>query len=170
MSIHTSLPHCDLVRAGSNHWDEPERHVEAQQRVQEMSVMLVCAAVHAMCLQTSGHCCCRFAHGYDAYMKYAFPHDELRPLSKTWTDSLGGEQCSRYISKHSWTCCHRQPLLGKGAVLTPLACRRNQDAQPVCRRPRESGWAGRVDQIHRGGPHPNRRHVHPGCHGAGCRL
>lgn len=30
-----------------------------------------------------------FYHGYDSYMKYAFPHDELKPLSKTYTDSLG---------------------------------------------------------------------------------
>jgi hypothetical protein len=30
-----------------------------------------------------------FYHGYDSYMKYAFPHDELRPISKTYTDSLG---------------------------------------------------------------------------------
>ena len=52
-------------------------------------VLIYPAAVHTVCLQTPGHCCCRFAHGFDAYMKYAFPHDELRPLSKTWTDSLG---------------------------------------------------------------------------------
>jgi len=30
-----------------------------------------------------------FYHGYDNYMKHAFPHDELKPLTKTWTDSLG---------------------------------------------------------------------------------
>jgi len=30
-----------------------------------------------------------FHHGYDSYMRYAFPHDELKPLSKSWTDSLG---------------------------------------------------------------------------------
>jgi mannosidase alpha-like ER degradation enhancer 1 len=30
-----------------------------------------------------------FYHGYDSYMKYAFPHDELRPISRTYTDSLG---------------------------------------------------------------------------------
>lgn len=29
-----------------------------------------------------------FAHGYASYMRHAFPHDELRPLSRTWTDSL----------------------------------------------------------------------------------
>ena len=154
MSIHTRLPHCDLVHAGSNNWDEPERHVEAQQRVQEMSVTIMYAAVHAVCPQTSGPCCCRFAHGYDAYMKYAFPHDELRPLSKTWTDSLGGEAVLLYISKHSWTCCHRQMLVGNSAMPT-LACRRNQDAQPVCRRPWEPGWARQVHQLHRGGPDPD---------------
>ena len=27
-------------------------------------------------------------HTYDGYMRYAFPHDELRPLSQTHTDSL----------------------------------------------------------------------------------
>ncbi|KAH9290761.1 hypothetical protein KI387_034878, partial [Taxus chinensis] len=30
-----------------------------------------------------------FYHAYDNYMQYAFPHDELKPLSKTFTDSLG---------------------------------------------------------------------------------
>lgn len=29
-----------------------------------------------------------FTHAYDSYMRYAFPHDELKPLSGTWTDSL----------------------------------------------------------------------------------
>ena len=30
-----------------------------------------------------------FHHAYDNYMTHAFPHDELKPLSRTWTDSLG---------------------------------------------------------------------------------
>ncbi|XP_057806299.1 alpha-mannosidase I MNS5 isoform X1 [Salvia miltiorrhiza] len=29
-----------------------------------------------------------FYHAYDNYMMYAFPHDELRPLTKSFTDSL----------------------------------------------------------------------------------
>ena len=29
-----------------------------------------------------------FSHSYDSYMKYAFPHDELKPLSFSHTDSL----------------------------------------------------------------------------------
>jgi hypothetical protein len=29
-----------------------------------------------------------FYHAYDAYMKYAFPHDELKPLTRSYTDSL----------------------------------------------------------------------------------
>ncbi|KAH7433252.1 hypothetical protein KP509_07G061600 [Ceratopteris richardii] len=29
-----------------------------------------------------------FYHAYDNYMQYAFPHDELKPLSRTYTDSL----------------------------------------------------------------------------------
>ncbi|KAI3860135.1 hypothetical protein MKX03_037094 [Papaver bracteatum] len=29
-----------------------------------------------------------FYHAYDNYMTYAFPHDELKPLSKSYTDSL----------------------------------------------------------------------------------
>ncbi|KAL8141970.1 hypothetical protein V2J09_015002 [Rumex salicifolius] len=29
-----------------------------------------------------------FYHAYDNYMRYAFPHDELKPISKTYTDSL----------------------------------------------------------------------------------
>ncbi|CAJ1943937.1 unnamed protein product [Sphenostylis stenocarpa] len=30
----------------------------------------------------------KFYHAYDNYMTYAFPHDELKPLSKTFTNSL----------------------------------------------------------------------------------
>ena len=30
-----------------------------------------------------------FQHGYDNYLEHAFPHDELRPISRTYTDSLG---------------------------------------------------------------------------------
>lgn len=30
-----------------------------------------------------------FYHAYDNYMQYAFPHDELKPLSRSYTDSLG---------------------------------------------------------------------------------
>jgi hypothetical protein len=30
-----------------------------------------------------------FYHGFDNYMKYAFPLDELRPMSCTGADSLG---------------------------------------------------------------------------------
>lgn len=29
-----------------------------------------------------------FYHGYHNYMKFAFPHDELKPISKTYTDSF----------------------------------------------------------------------------------
>lgn len=29
-----------------------------------------------------------FYHAYDNYMTYAFPHDELKPLTKSFTDSL----------------------------------------------------------------------------------
>ena len=29
-----------------------------------------------------------FLHGYNSYIRYAFPHDELKPLSRTYTDSL----------------------------------------------------------------------------------
>ncbi|CAL5362094.1 unnamed protein product [Camellia sinensis] len=29
-----------------------------------------------------------FYHAYDNYMTYAFPHDELKPIAKTYTDSL----------------------------------------------------------------------------------
>lgn len=29
-----------------------------------------------------------FYHAYDNYMAYAFPHDELKPLTKGFTDSL----------------------------------------------------------------------------------
>ena len=30
-----------------------------------------------------------FHHGYDNYVEHAFPHDELRPMTATHTDSLG---------------------------------------------------------------------------------
>lgn len=30
-----------------------------------------------------------FYHAYDNYLTYAFPHDELKPLTKSFTDSLG---------------------------------------------------------------------------------
>ncbi|CAI7748696.1 unnamed protein product [Closterium sp. NIES-53] len=30
-----------------------------------------------------------FYHAYDNYMRYAFPHDELKPLSRSYTNSLG---------------------------------------------------------------------------------
>ena len=29
-----------------------------------------------------------FLHGYNSYLRYAFPHDELKPLSRSYTDSL----------------------------------------------------------------------------------
>ena len=29
-----------------------------------------------------------FYHGFDNYMTHAFPHDELKPISGGWTDSL----------------------------------------------------------------------------------
>ena len=29
-----------------------------------------------------------FVHGYSSYLRYAFPHDELKPLSRSFTDSL----------------------------------------------------------------------------------
>lgn len=29
-----------------------------------------------------------FYHAYDNYMQFAFPHDELKPLSRSYTDSL----------------------------------------------------------------------------------
>ena len=31
----------------------------------------------------------RFTHGYDNYIRHAFPHDELKPLSLSHADSLG---------------------------------------------------------------------------------
>lgn len=33
----------------------------------------------------------RFTHGYDNYIRHAFPHDELKPLSLSHTDSLGAQ-------------------------------------------------------------------------------
>ncbi len=31
----------------------------------------------------------RFHHAFDSYMTHAFPHDELKPLTESYTDSLG---------------------------------------------------------------------------------
>lgn len=33
---------------------------------------------------------CRFYHAFYGYMTHAFPHDELKPLTSTYTNSLGG--------------------------------------------------------------------------------
>eukprot|EP00249_Psilotum_nudum_P014898 c25057_g1_i2 orf=71-1792(-) len=42
-----------------------------------------------------------FYHAYNNYMQYAFPHDELKPLSRSYTDSLGelGNLKLEHISK-----------------------------------------------------------------------
>ena len=42
-----------------------------------------------------------FHHGYDNYVRYAFPHDELKPLTRSWTDSLGelGNLRMEHLSK-----------------------------------------------------------------------
>jgi len=57
-----------------------------------------------------------FYHGYDNYMRFAFPHDELKPLSASYTDSLAElgnaapKEGSEYEScLHSLTYC---PLTG----------------------------------------------------------
>ncbi len=44
----------------------------------------------------------RFYHAYDSYMAHAFPHDELKPLSRTFTDSLGARRRSPQTSL--WCC------------------------------------------------------------------
>ena len=44
---------------------------------------------------------CRFYHAFNGYMTHAFPHDELKPLTSTYTDSLGGLDrflCERLLS------------------------------------------------------------------------
>lgn len=43
-----------------------------------------------------------FYHAYDNYMAHAFPHDELKPLSKTFTDSLSelGNLNLEHLSEH----------------------------------------------------------------------
>lgn len=38
-----------------------------------------------------------FTHAYDSYLRYAFPHDELKPLSKSWSDSLSELGNSRRV-------------------------------------------------------------------------
>jgi hypothetical protein len=42
---------------------------------------------------------CRFYHGYDNYMQHAFPHDELKPLSYSYTDSLGADVLPRCLNR-----------------------------------------------------------------------
>ena len=60
----------------------------------------------------------RFQHGYDHYMANAFPHDELKPLSNTFTDSLGKSQhenSCRKTETADWigerSSCHVYPAL-----------------------------------------------------------
>ena len=61
-----------------------------------------------------------FYHGYDNYMRFAFPHDELKPLSASYTDSLaelgnaapkeGSEygSCLHSLTYCPLTCCSLQ--------------------------------------------------------------
>ena len=43
----------------------------------------------AMRVAAAGEVRRMFHHGYDNYLRHAFPHDELKPLTKSYTDSLG---------------------------------------------------------------------------------
>ena len=42
----------------------------------------------------------RFYHGYESYMAYAFPHDDLKPLSFSYTDSLG--KLAEQVTEHAF--------------------------------------------------------------------
>ena len=44
-----------------------------------------------------------FTHAYDGYMRYAFPHDELKPLSRTWTDSLVELGNAQHVTRAGYT-------------------------------------------------------------------
>eukprot|EP00850_Spirogloea_muscicola_P002496 SM000009S23625 [mRNA] locus=s9:1139531:1144092:- [translate_table: standard] len=58
-------------------------------------LLLVLAARSAMAMLLEDKAALRedvrqmFYHAYDNYMLHAFPHDELKPLTKSYTDSLG---------------------------------------------------------------------------------
>ena len=49
-------------------------------------------------------CAYRFYHGFDNYMQHAFPHDELKPISHTYTDSLGKAGPS-WAAQPMWHVC-----------------------------------------------------------------
>lgn len=53
-----------------------------------------------------------FYHAFDGYMKYAFPLDELRPLSCQGEDSLGGYALTlvRYLCVFHTICHHYGPI------------------------------------------------------------
>eukprot|EP00884_Botryococcus_braunii_P002291 jgi/Botrbrau1/12062/Bobra.0295s0017.1 len=63
---HQSAPELPSASELGNRPYDQEEALEAQRRILKM-----------------------FYHGYDSYITYAFPHDELKPLTKTYTDSLG---------------------------------------------------------------------------------
>ncbi len=57
-------------------------------------VLLLIAIQYAVCFSETERIWMKnatknmFYYGYQNYMKYAFPHDELKPLSKFYTDSF----------------------------------------------------------------------------------
>ena len=62
--------------------------------VLSLLLLLLLQAPPAQCMTTAhrlelrGRVSSMFAHGYSSYLRYAFPHDELKPLSRSFTDSL----------------------------------------------------------------------------------
>lgn len=61
--------------------------------------------------------CNRFYHGYESYMAHAFPHDDLKPLTFSYTDSLGAPPIIK-MCHHGWMDSQLQQITHPGFCLT----------------------------------------------------
>ena len=65
---------------------------------------------------------CRIEHAFDNYMRLAFPHDELKPISQTYTDSLGVLRVSRPSYCLSTDCITGELLNGVNMTFSIVCC------------------------------------------------
>lgn len=104
---------------------------------------------------------CSFQHGYDNYMRHAFPHDELKPISQDYTDSLGNN------------CIPGSTL--KLLLLTPdishILIRAAQSlASALCRRIWQPQPPSMPEGLSGGSPHSHRLLVNSSSHGQQDRV
>ena len=59
----------------------------------------------ALLVDETGLALGRFTHGYDNYITHAFPHDELKPLSLSHSDSLGAHAGHLLNQRLLLSCC-----------------------------------------------------------------